>query len=122
MRKLFLASFLLVAIGLLLKKTDLFKLEPDLLPVSKSAEIFSGVGYVPVDLSRFDIAVLSDQVTAPTRLKLTPDGKFLLVTQITGEILAFSRTNTGWNPQPQLVTKIDTKAPGFPPEEMGLVG
>jgi hypothetical protein len=122
MKKLFLFLILLVATALLLKKTELFKSRPTLPPVTKSSEIFSGIGYVPVDSSQFDVAVLSDQVTAPTRLKLTPDGKFLLVTQITGEVLGFKRTNAGWDPKPQLVTKVDTKAAGFPPDELGLVG
>lgn len=122
MKKLLLFLVLLAAIVFWLKRTDLLKSQPPLPPVTKSGEIFSGIGYAPVDSFQFDIAVLSDQVTAPTRLKLTPDGKFLLVTQITGEVLSFKRTDVGWNPQPQLVTKVDTKAIGFPPDELGLVG
>ena len=91
-------------------------------PIVDSSEIFDGVSYVAVDSSKFDISILVKNLASPTRIKITPDGKHLLVTQITGEVLGFDRTSDGWSSEPYLVTKVETKFPGFPPDEAGLVG
>lgn len=85
-------------------------------------DVFDGVGYVAVNSSEYEIFVLSDRLVAPTRIKITSDGKYLLISQITGEVYAFSRTDSGWDTIPHEVTKVDTKFPGFPPDEAGLVG
>lgn len=91
-------------------------------PSVESSEIFDGVSYEALDPGRFEISILAKNLASPTRIKITPDGKHLLVTQITGEILAFDRTAGGWISDPYLVTKVETKFPGFPPDEAGLVG
>lgn len=85
-------------------------------------DVYDGVGYAAINPNEYEISVLSDRLIAPTRIKLTPDGKFLLVSQITGEVYAFSRTDFGWDTTPYEVAKVDTKFPGFPPDEAGLVG
>jgi len=87
-----------------------------------SIDIFSGTGYAALDPDKFDVSVVSSDLVAPTRIKITPDGKFLLITQITGDVLAFTRTETGWSTEPHKVVTVETSVPGFPPEEAGLVG
>ncbi len=57
-----------------------------------------------------------------TRLKISPDGKLLLVGILTGEVYAFQRQESDWVRQTQPVVKIATAFPGFPPEENGLTG
>ncbi|MBT4942186.1 MAG: hypothetical protein HON29_04040 [Candidatus Magasanikbacteria bacterium] len=81
-----------------------------------------GVGYVPVNDDDFTVSILASGFNAPTRVVLAPDSAHLLVTQLTGEVLALSRDNGVWNNTPRLVGKIETSVPGFPPEELGLVG
>jgi hypothetical protein len=87
-----------------------------------STEIFSGTGYVAVDPTKFEVSSFADSLVAPTRVKITPDGKFLLASQITGEVLAFTRTSNGWNSEPKELLKVETRFPGFPPDEAGFVG
>ena len=123
---------LLIAIGIFITAVFVFKqpiskIAPSPTPmpspsslVSKE-EIFDGIGYVSVN-PKLGVSILAQNVVAPTRIKITPDGKYLLVTQLTGEILAFNRINEAWSSTPYLVAKIDTKSPGFPPDEFGLVG
>jgi len=88
----------------------------------KQEEIYRGISYEAVNPDIYQITLLSNKLVSPTRLRLTPDGQHLLVSQITGEILSFDRIATGWSETPYLVTRIDTKFPGFPPDEAGLTG
>lgn len=85
-------------------------------------QIYKGQGYVPVDEIKYEVSTIAEGIATPTRLKITPDGEHLLVTQITGEILAFKREGDSWAKKPYIVTKIETSFPGFPPDEAGLVG
>lgn len=87
-----------------------------------STEIFSGAGYVAVDPDKFEVSSFADSLVAPTRIKITPDGKFLLISQITGEVLSFERTSDGWSSKPKELLKVETRFLGFPPDEAGLVG
>ncbi|MBH41295.1 MAG: hypothetical protein CL685_01110 [Candidatus Magasanikbacteria bacterium] len=80
------------------------------------------VGYAPVSSKDFTVSVLASGLTAPTRIALTPDGEYMIVTQLTGEVFVFSRKNGVWNNKSRLAGKIDTSVLGFPPEELGLVG
>jgi hypothetical protein len=91
-------------------------------PVSqvKPEDIYQGVSYEAIDPAQYAVSILSDKLVAPTRVRATPDGNHLLVTQITGELLAFDREGDGWSNSPYLVTRVDTKFPGFPPDEAGL--
>ncbi len=127
---------LLIALGIFIAAVFAFKQPSNKEPVSNQTpnsawpspsplvlreEIFDGISYISVN-SKLEVGILAQNLVAPSRIKLTPDGKFLLVTQLTGEVLAFNRTNEGWATSPYQVTKVDTKAPGFPPDEFGLVG
>lgn len=88
----------------------------------KPEELYQGISYEAINPDKYQITLLSNKLVSPTRLRLTPDRKHLLVSQITGELLSFDRTATGWSETPYLVTRIDTKFPGFPPDEGGLTG
>lgn len=113
----------LVIVAVFFLKDRLFKRAFDLpSPPIESAEIYGGVGYVPVDAGDLEISVLSSNLASPTRIKITPDGQYLLVTLITGEVVYFPRTDEGWDDTPKPLVKIETKFPGFPPDEAGLVG
>ncbi len=90
-------------------------------PSVDSSEIYQGISYEAVNKNVYDTNILADKLLSPTRIKITPDGKHLLVTQLTGEVMGLDRTDNGWS-TPYLVTKVDTKFPGFPPDEAGLVG
>lgn len=92
-------------------------------PVPSFADqIFSGLGYSAVDPTHFAISLFADQVPAPTRIKITPDGKHLLVTEITGQVIAFDRIGGEWSKTSYPLLNIDTHFPGLPPEEGGLTG
>ncbi len=80
------------------------------------------LGYQAVDPTHFSVALLADQLTAPTRIKLTPDGQHLLVAEISGPVLVFDRMGQSWNQTPYKLTEVATHFPGFPPEEGGLTG
>lgn len=90
-------------------------------PTVEKSEIYEGVTYEPVQPGNYKIDVIVENLLSPTRIKLTPDNKHLLVTQLTGEVLALDKTQDGWS-NPYLVTRVDTKFPGFPPDEAGLTG
>lgn len=90
-------------------------------PTVDKSEIYDGVTYEPVEKSNYEIKIIAKDLLSPTRIKLTPDNKHLLITQLTGEVLALDKTNDGWS-DPYLVTRVDTKFPGFPPDEAGLTG
>ncbi len=90
-------------------------------PSVDQSDIYSGVSYEAVNKNLYDVSILADNLLSPTRIKTTPDGKHLLVTQLTGEVMGMDRTDSTWS-KPYLVTKVDTKFPGFPPDEAGLVG
>lgn len=91
-------------------------------PSVDNSEIFSGISYEATNPDIFDVSILTKELFSPTRLKITPDGNHLLISQITGEVLALDRSQAGWSKEPYLVTKVETKFPGFPPDEAGLVG
>lgn len=121
----FIISFCLLSIAAFLFRE---KISYILKPVSTSrpspieqSEIYQGISYQAVDQNAFEVSILSSNLVAPTRIKITPDRKYLLVSQITGEIFVFPRTDNGWG-KPYQLLKIDTKFPGFPPDEAGLVG
>jgi glucose/arabinose dehydrogenase len=88
-------------------------------PTIPKDQLFDGVGYSPVNPKSFKVNLVSDQLFSPTRIRITPDGKHLLVSQLTGEVVAFNKKGTAWG-KPYMLTKIETSAPGFPPEESGL--
>lgn len=86
-------------------------------------DFYPGISYTSVEPGAYDIALINSELASPTRVKFTPDSKFLLLTQLTGEVFAFHRTPQGdFESAPNLVTKVDTNFPGFPPDEAGLVG
>lgn len=114
--------FLLIFLGVLFKDRLITPEQEIAKPQIPSSKIYGGVGYVAVNPNDFEISILAKDLAAPTRLKITPDGEYLLVTQITGEVLAFKRMGAGWENSPLLITKVNTKFPGFPPDEAGLVG
>ncbi len=116
-KKLLALFFLVLAIFLLLSRPAKIKQGP----VVDSSEIYQGVSYEAVDKNKYDVSILADKLFSPTRIKITPNAKHLLVSQITGEVLALDRQESGWS-KPYPVTKIETKFPGFPPDEAGLVG
>lgn len=91
-------------------------------PSVSETEIFDGVSYEAIDPNKLDVSILVKNLFSPTRIKITPNGRHLLVSQLTGEVLAIDRTSDGWSKEPYLVTKVETKFPGFPPEQAGLVG
>lgn len=70
--------------------------------------VYSGIGYISKDPQKYDIALLNSELSFPTQLAFTPDAKFLLVAQNTGELLAFRRSSpTEFFSAPNLVTTID---------------
>jgi len=85
-------------------------------------QIYKEISYEAVDKSKYSVSLVSDKLLSPTRIKLTPNGKHLLVSQITGELLSFDKTKNGWNDKGYLVAKVETSFPGFPPDEAGLTG
>src|SRR3989339_645196 len=86
-------------------------------------QIYQGISYEPLDPEKYEVKLLSSKLVSPSRVKLTPDEKHLLVSQLSGEIFAYERINNDtWSSDPYLVTKIDTHFPGFPPNEAGLTG
>lgn len=91
-------------------------------PTLQLPEINMDVGYVSLFEENFKVSLLDDSLMAPTRIKITPDQNHLLVTQLTGEVLAYQRTEQGWSADAFELLKIETGVPGFPPEEAGLVG
>lgn len=126
MRKVLLVSLLILGVGTFyflknrpqLKDSDY---EPPKSQIPQE-EIYQGVSYEANDPNQYEVKLLSSKLVSPTRIRLTPEGKHLLVSQITGELLAFNRTSNGFFDSPYLVTHVETKFPGFPPDEAGLVG
>lgn len=115
---LFLAVGIVVCLGILNLKPGKFTGGPTV----DQSDIFQGVSYQPVDQISLEVNIFAENLFSPTRIKITPDGQHLLVSQINGEVLAFDKKGDGWNKKPYLVTKVDTKFPGFPPDEAGLTG
>lgn len=85
-------------------------------------DIYQGISYEPIEKNKYQVTLFADKLLSPTRVKITPDGKHLLVSQVGGEVLAFDRKGTEWDNSPYLVTKVATNFPGFPPDEAGLTG
>lgn len=126
LKKYFKFLLIILVLVVILLKIDYFKklLNPPIHksgPTVDSSELFKGVSYAPVDKNNYEVSILADNLFSPTRIKITPDQKHLLVTQINGELLALDRKDGSWT-NPYLVAKIDTNFPGFPPDEAGLVG
>ncbi len=117
--------FLVILAAIYLKRDYLLQLiRPTTImtgPTVNASEIYQGVSYEPVNKNEYEVSILADKLFSPTRVKITPDQKHLIIIQITGEVLALDREGAVWS-EPYLVTKIDTKFPGFPPDEAGLVG
>ena len=84
-------------------------------------DLFKGISYEGVT-NRYAVNLISDKLVSPTRILITADNRHLLVSQITGEVMAFDRRGDSWNDVPNLVTQVETKFPGFPPDEAGLAG
>ncbi len=118
-----LVILLLILLGLILWKRDSFlqKNKISMGPAVDQSEIYQGVSYESIEKDKFDVSIVASNLLSPTRVKITPDQKHLVVTQLTGDVLGFNRVDNGWS-APYLITKIDTKFPGFPPDEAGLVG
>lgn len=89
---------------------------------SENTKQQSEINYAPVDENKYDISLVASSLTGPSRVKITPDGNFLLVTQLTGEVLAFPKEKNSWTDKPYQLAKVETAFPGFPPEEAGLTG
>ena len=86
-------------------------------------QIFPGVSYEPVNPDYFDIEILADHLNSPTRVKLLPEANYLLISQLSGSVVAFKRTGDHkWVKQIEPVVTIETRFPGFPPDEAGLTG
>ncbi len=96
------------------------KIPPPKEPIPRN-QIYQGSSYEPVNPDLFEVKLLADHLVSPTRIKMLPEGSYLLVTQLTGELIAFKRTsNDVWSNQADPVTVVSTRYPGFPPEEAGL--
>lgn len=89
---------------------------------TQTLDIYSGVSYEAIDPKKFKVELLANGLKSVTRLKTTPDGQYLLATQITGEVLAFPRLGDSFAKEPFHLGKVNTRFPGFPPEEGGLTG
>jgi len=86
-----------------------------------SEELYQGISYEGVG-NKYRVSLISDKLVSPTRILITPDNRHLLVSQITGEVMTFDRMDGSWSDIPNLVTRVETKFPGFPPDEAGLTG
>ncbi len=121
MRKFVLSVVLLIALVgsfYLLQKQSDYQLPRSQI---KPEELYAGVSYEGIS-DKYKVNLLSDKLVSPTRIRITPDNQHLLVSQITGEVLGFDRVGSGWSDVPYLVTWVETRFPGFPPDEAGLAG
>lgn len=91
------------------------------IPEVTQEDIYQGISYEGVDPEKYMVEIVSSKLASPTRIKLTPNGNHLLVSLATGELVALDRRGDGWS-EPYVVTKVETKFPGFPPDEAGLTG
>lgn len=79
--------------------------------------------YEFVDASDGTIRRIATDLGPVTRIKFTPDGKYMLVGLLQGEVHAFLRDPEGeWVKQEGPIVTVKTSFPGFPPEENGLTG
>ena len=90
--------------------------------VRPSFDLFDGVSYEAVDPTKFSVGLVAEGLDGPSRVKITPDNRFLLVAQLSGEVVAFTRQGDNWVKQTQPIVKVDTRFAGFPPDEAGLTG
>jgi len=116
-------TFILIVLSivlLILRRQPEPKTSPSPIPLD---QIYKGVSYEPVNPDEFSVDLLSDHLISPTRIRLLPDQNHLLISQLTGEIIAFKRTGKDtWARQIDPVVNIPTHFPGFPPDEGGLTG
>lgn len=72
-----------------------FVFTPPPMPDYPATRPFPGNAYETVDINRYDVTNIHDYLSFPKSLNLSSDGHRLVVTQNTGEILAFSRDPAG---------------------------
>ncbi len=115
---LIILAFLFILAGFLFKDRLLFVFRKT--PVAQH-EVYDGVSYEGTS-EDYRVSLFASGLASPTRVRFSPDGNFLLATQITGEVIAFSRNDDGTiNATPSRTVHVETRFPGFPPEEGGLV-
>ncbi len=116
---LLLSFVLLVTVSFFLSRTVFFPAKTS--SQEKDYEVYQGVSYQAVDSEDFDISVITSSLNAPTRVRLSPNGNRLFASQLTGEVLVLEKKQSAWS-EPKIISKVETKFPGFPPEEGGLAG
>lgn len=79
------------------------------------------VSYEEVQPDSFDIKVLEDSLGSITRIKITPDSKVMLVTDLAGKVWAFTKEGDSFSKQDKPFYEVDTGFTGFPIEK-GLTG
>ena len=78
--------------------------------------------YAGVDPSKVQVTALGTEPGTISRIKFTPDGQFMIASQLTGEVLVYKREGDSWKKQSKPLVSVATAFPGFPPEENGLTG
>src|SRR5688572_16094072 len=101
-KKITIFVFLIIAVGVVYWKYFLPQNTSETIPDS---ELYQGISYTPVNQKDFEVSLFSKFVKSPTRLKITPDDKHLLVTSITGEVYDFPRSGDNFSQQPVVITK-----------------
>ena len=82
-----------------------------------------GVHYEVAPGFDFKVSVLAENLGQITRIRITPDGKTMLVSTLAEYIHAFRKSAAGeFVRQEQPFFSLKTGLPGFPPEESGLSG
>jgi len=112
MPRLLILVILATLIALAGTRYTLFSTAPALSP-SPAVTPFPGIGYLPVSAGH-DVTYLYANLSQPVSVSLDPDLDRLLVTQATGETLAFSRDPEGaFSQAPRLhYQPVPTPAPG----------
>ena len=71
-------------------------------PEKAAAEFTDIVAYEAIDATALRVERVATGVISPTRIAFSPDGAFMLVTQLTGEVLLFTREEgNSWKQQEQ---------------------
>lgn len=78
--------------------------------------------YVGTQPDQVDVTAIAKEPGTVTRIKFTPDGQFMLVGTLTGDIFVYRRSGETWTKQAEPLVSVATAFPGFPPEENGLTG
>ncbi len=91
-------------------------------PTLVNRETSGEINYEGVGRFKPKVEIFESEVPQVVQIEITPDGKYMLVGSLTGNITAYQKIEGVFKRQSEPFFKLETDQPGFPPEEAGLTG